>query len=245
VQAARRDWERSARSFTAAGRTSCPSDAQVIGAVQRASRDSDILVCAAGGLPGELHKHWRAEQPGGYHLEYGYSCMGYEIAGALGVKLALPDREVIVMVGDGSYLMLNSEIETSVRMGARLIIVLLDNGGFGCIERLQGATGNASFNNLLPDTRRAGGRLDLVAHARSLGAHASRVKDLAGLAGALAAARQADGTTVLVIDSDPAASTSAGGHWWDVAVPELSERAEVRAARKRYEDARRPPSDDG
>jgi 3D-(3,5/4)-trihydroxycyclohexane-1,2-dione acylhydrolase (decyclizing) len=244
ARAERGAWQRTAESFTTAARGSLPSDAQVIGAVQRASRDSDILVCAAGGLPGELHKHWRAEQPGGYHLEYGYSCMGYEIAGALGVKLALPDREVIVMLGDGSYLMLNSEIETSVRIGARLIIVLLDNGGFGCIERLQGATGNASFNNLLPDTQSGGGGLDLVAHARSLGAHASHVKELAGLAGALTAARQADRTTVLVIDSDPAASTSAGGHWWDVAVPAVSERAEVRAARKRYEDARRLPRDD-
>jgi 3D-(3,5/4)-trihydroxycyclohexane-1,2-dione acylhydrolase (decyclizing) len=245
TRAERGAWQRTAESFTAAGSGPLPSDAQVIGAVQRASRDSDILVCAAGGLPGELHKHWRAEQAGGYHLEYGYSCMGYEIAGALGVKLALPDREVIVMVGDGSYLMLNSEIETSVRMRARLIIVLLDNGGFGCIERLQGATGNASFNNLLPDTPSGGGGLDFIAHARSLGANASRVTGLAGLAGALAAARQAEGTTVLVIECDPAASTSAGGHWWDVAVPEVSERAEVRAARARYENARRLPRDDG
>jgi 3D-(3,5/4)-trihydroxycyclohexane-1,2-dione acylhydrolase (decyclizing) len=170
--------------------------------------------------------------------------MGYEIAGALGVKLALPEREVIVMVGDGSYLMLNSEIATSVRLGARLIIVLLDNGGFGCIERLQGATGNASFNNLLPDAHGAAVRLDFVAHARSLGAHASRVRDLAGLAGALAAARKADRTAVLVIETDSAASTTAGGHWWDVAVPEVSGRAEVRAARERYENARRLRTDD-
>jgi 3D-(3,5/4)-trihydroxycyclohexane-1,2-dione acylhydrolase (decyclizing) len=148
------------------------------------------------------------------------------------------------MVGDGSYLMLNSEIATSVRLGARLIIVLLDNGGFGCIERLQGATGNASFNNLLPGAHGAG-RLDLVAHARSLGAHASRVRDLAGLAAALAAARKADRTAVLVIETDPAASTTAGGHWWDVAVPEVSGRAEVRAARERYESARRLRTDDG
>jgi len=238
-------WQRTAESFTTAGSSTLPSDAQVIGAVQQAAGDSDILVGAAGGLPGELHRHWRAEQPGGYHLEYGYSCMGYEIAGALGVKLALPEREVIVMVGDGSYLMLNSEIATSVRLGARLIIVLLDNGGFGCIERLQGATGNASFNNLLPDAQGAGGRLDLVAHARSLGADASRVRDLAGLAGALAAARKADRTVVLVIETDAAASTTAGGHWWDVAVPEVSERAEVRAARGRYENARRLRTDDG
>jgi 3D-(3,5/4)-trihydroxycyclohexane-1,2-dione acylhydrolase (decyclizing) len=238
-------WLRTAESFTTVRSGTLPSDAQVIGAVQQAAGDSDIVVGAAGGLPGELHKHWRAEQPGGYHLEYGYSCMGYEIAGALGVKLALPEREVIVMVGDGSYLMLNSEIATSVRLGARLIIVLLDNGGFGCIERLQGATGNASFNNLLPDAHGAGGRLDLVAHARSLGAHASRVRDLAGLAGALAAARKADRTAVLVIETDSAASTTAGGHWWDVAVPEVSERAEVRAARERYDTARRLRTDDG
>jgi 3D-(3,5/4)-trihydroxycyclohexane-1,2-dione acylhydrolase (decyclizing) len=238
-------WQSTAESFTTPRSGTLPSDAQVIGAVQQAAGDSDILVGAAGGLPGELHKHWRAEQPGGYHLEYGYSCMGYEIAGALGVKLALPEREVIVMVGDGSYLMLNSEIATSVRLGARLIIVLLDNGGFGCIERLQGATGSASFNNLLPEAHGAGGRLDLVAHARSLGAHASRVRDLAALAGALAAARKADRTAVLVIETDSAASTTAGGHWWDVAVPEVSGRAEVRAARERYEIARRLRTDDG
>jgi 3D-(3,5/4)-trihydroxycyclohexane-1,2-dione acylhydrolase (decyclizing) len=242
AQAERSAWQRTAESFTTATSGARPSDAQVLGAVQRAARDSDIVVCAAGGLPGELHKHWRAEQPGGYHLEYGYSCMGYEIAGALGVKLAWPEREVIVMVGDGSYLMLNSEVATSVRIGLKLIIVLLDNAGFGCIERLQGATGNASFNNLLPD---AGTGLDLVAHARSLGAHASRVPDLAALAAALAAARHADRTTVLVIATDAAASTTAGGHWWDVAVPEVSERAEVRAARERYQTARRLRTDDG
>jgi 3D-(3,5/4)-trihydroxycyclohexane-1,2-dione acylhydrolase (decyclizing) len=176
-----------------------------------------------------LHRHWQAGEPGGYHLEYGYSCMGYEIAGALGVKLAHPGREVIVMVGDGSYLMLNSEIATSVRLGARLTIVLLDNGGFGCIERLQRSTGNASFNNL-----RAPGSVDLVAHAHSLGALARRVQDTAGLESALAAARRADRTTVILIETDPAASTSAGGCWWDVPVAEVSGRAEVEAARAAY-----------
>jgi 3D-(3,5/4)-trihydroxycyclohexane-1,2-dione acylhydrolase (decyclizing) len=245
AQAERSAWQRTAASFTAARSGSLPSDAQVIGTVQQAAQDSDIVVCAAGGLPGELHKHWRAEQPGGYHLEYGYSCMGYEIAGALGVKLAWPEREVIVMVGDGSYLMLNSEVATSVRMGLKLIIVLLDNGGFGCIERLQAATGNASFNNLLPAAARSGGGLDFVAHARSLGAHASRVPELAALAVALAAAREGERTTVLVIATDPAASTSAGGHWWDVAVPEVSERNAVRAARECYETQRRLLTDDG
>ena len=165
--------------------------------------------------------------------------MGYEIAGALGVKLAQPEREVIVMVGDGSYLMLNSEIATSVRMGVKLTIVLLDNGGFGCIERLQRSTGNASFNNL-----RGGGALDFVAHARSLGALASAVKDIAGLETGLAAARRAERTSVLVIETDPAAATGAGGYWWDVPVPEVSARAEVRAARAEYQ-AHQPDAGEG
>jgi 3D-(3,5/4)-trihydroxycyclohexane-1,2-dione acylhydrolase (decyclizing) len=227
-------WLETAASFTAAEAAALPSDAQVIGAVQRAALGSDIVVCAAGGLPGELHRHWQAEEPLGYHLEYGYSCMGYEIAGGLGVKLAHPAREVIVMVGDGSYLMLNSEIATSIRLGAKLLIVLLDNGGFGCIERLQGATGNASFNNLRGAADGAGATLDLAAHARGLGAHARRLTTIAELASALAEARRADRTTVLVIATDPAVSTAAGGCWWDVPVPEVSERAEVRAARERY-----------
>ncbi len=236
--AERSSWRATAESFTAAGDQPLPSDAQVIGAVQRAAQASDILVGAAGGLPGELHKHWQAEQPAGYHLEYGFSCMGYEIAGGLGVKLAQPQREVIVMVGDGSYLMLNSEIATSVHMGLKLIIVLLDNGGFGCIERLQGSTGNASFNNMRASSNAARDGLDFVAHARSLGALASKVTGLAQLASALAAARESDRTTVLVIDTDPARGTTAGGHWWDVPVPEVSDRAEVRAARERYTVAR-------
>src|SRR6185437_9398797 len=171
AQEERSRWLGAAASFTAPVTAGLPSDAQVIGAVQKAARASDILVAAAGGLPGELHKHWQAEQPGGYHLEYGYSCMGYEIAGALGVKLAHPDREVIAMVGDGSYLMLNSEIATSIQLGAKLTIVLLDNGGFGCIERLQHSVGSASFNNL----QGSGRGLNFVAHARGLGALASQV----------------------------------------------------------------------
>jgi 3D-(3,5/4)-trihydroxycyclohexane-1,2-dione acylhydrolase (decyclizing) len=225
-------WQSTTQSFTGAGAQGLPSDAQVIGAVQRSAQDSDIIVCAAGGLPGELHRHWQAEQPGGYHLEYGYSCMGYEIAGGLGVKLADPAREVIVMVGDGSYLMLNSEIATSVQMGLKLIIVLLDNRGFGCIERLQAATGNASFNNLRAPAQPAGP--DFVAHAQSLGALAMKVHGTSELTRALATARKAERTSVLVIETDPAVSTTAGGYWWDVAVPEVSERSEVRAARERY-----------
>ena len=244
AHAERSKWRTMAESFTTAGDGPLPSDAQVIGAVQRGTQPSDILVGAAGGLPGELHKHWQAEHPGGYHLEYGFSCMGYEIAGALGVKLAHPQREVIVMVGDGSYLMLNSEIATSVQMGLKLIIVLLDNGGFGCIERLQRSTGNAGFNNLRASSKSAPDGLDLVAHARSLGALASKVQGVAELASSLSAARTADRTSVLVIETDPASSTLAGGHWWDVPVPEVSDRTEVRAARERYAVARQLRADD-
>jgi 3D-(3,5/4)-trihydroxycyclohexane-1,2-dione acylhydrolase (decyclizing) len=169
--------------------------------------------------------------------------MGYEIAGGLGVKLAQPKREVIVMVGDGSYLMLNSEIATSVQLGLKLIIVLLDNGGFGCIERLQRSTGNASFNNLRSSSGAEAG-LDFVAHARSLGAQASKVKSVAELGSALAAAHEAEGTSVLVIETDPASSTTSGGYWWDVPVPEVSDRADVRSARGRYAVARQLRSDD-
>jgi 3D-(3,5/4)-trihydroxycyclohexane-1,2-dione acylhydrolase (decyclizing) len=229
-------WRVQVAAATTPGNTLPPSDAQVIGAVQRAIVPGAVLVCAAGGLPGELHKLWQAEGPGTYHLEYGYSCMGYEIAGGLGVKLANLAREVVVMVGDGSYLMLNSEIATSVMLGLKLTIVLLDNGGFGCIDRLQRATGGAGFNNLLADARHeALPAIDFRAHAASLGAIAEQVDDLAALEDAVRRAQAAPRTTVIVITADPRASTQAGGHWWDVAVPEVSTRDEVRAARAAYE----------
>jgi 3D-(3,5/4)-trihydroxycyclohexane-1,2-dione acylhydrolase (decyclizing) len=231
-------WLGAAAQATAPSNTALPSDAQVIGAVQRASEPSDIVLCAAGGLPGELHKLWNASQPGSYHLEYGYSCMGYEIAGGLGVKMARPNHEVIVLVGDGSYLMLNSEIATSVMLGLKLIIVLLDNRGFGCIDRLQRATGGESFNNLFAHTRHETlPGIDFAAHARSLGAIASKVTGVTELEAAVRDARSAKRTSVIVIDTDPLASTAAGGHWWDVAVPEVSERTQVRAARADYEAA--------
>jgi 3D-(3,5/4)-trihydroxycyclohexane-1,2-dione acylhydrolase (decyclizing) len=236
MQQARAGWRVTAHRYTDAGNEPRPSDAEVIGAVQRAGEAGDIVVCAAGGLPGELHKLWMVRAPGTYHLEYGFSCMGYEIAGGLGVKMARPDREVVVMVGDGSYLMMNSEIATSVMLGLRLTIVVLDNGGFGCINRLQQACGGAPFNNLLADARHhALPAVDFAAHARSLGALARKVAGLGELEAALGEARRADRTSVIVIDTDPVRSTDAGGHWWDVAVPEVSERAEVLAARRRYE----------
>ncbi len=238
AEAARTDWLATAARHADASNAALPSDAQVVGSVQRWSKPSDVVLCAAGGLPGELHKLWQAGAAGGYHMEYGYSCMGYEIAGGLGVKMADPAREVVVMIGDGSYLMMNSEIATSVMLGLKLTIVLLDNRGFGCINRLQAATGGAPFNNLLADARHESlPDIDFAAHAASLGAVSRKVSSLAELEAALAESRGDTRTSVVVIDTDPAISTDAGGHWWDVAVPEVSVRQEVEAARRRYDEA--------
>ena len=229
-------WQRevdAATTVTAAD-DGLPGDADVLGVVNRVSGPDATVVCAAGGLPGELHKLWRAHGPDSYHLEYGYSCMGYEIAGGLGVKLAKPERDVIVLIGDGSYLMMNSEIATSVMLGLKLTIVLLDNRGYGCISRLQQSCGGESFNNLLPDAP----AIDFAAHARSLGADASTAANLKDLERALQSAASARRTTVVVIETDPAKSTAAGGAWWDVPVPEVSESEAVRRAYTDYEKAR-------
>jgi 3D-(3,5/4)-trihydroxycyclohexane-1,2-dione acylhydrolase (decyclizing) len=222
-----------------------PYDADVIGAVRDSAADSpanDVVVCAAGTLPAELHKLWRAGAPGNYHMEYGYSCMGYEIAGGLGVKMARPEAEVIVMVGDGSYLMMNSEIATSILLGRKLIIVVLDNRGFGCIQRLQLASGSPRFNNMLEDSVAPGGELpqiDFALHARSLGADAVHAANLAELRSALRAARAATRTQVIVIDTTHTRTTADGGCWWEVAIPEVSTRAEVGVAHAAYVAAKK------
>ena len=240
AKAGKADWQKEAGKATAASNAVLPSDAQVIGAAQRALGSDVVLLHAAGGLPGELHKLWQAGAPGSYHAEYGFSCMGYEIAGGLGAKMARPDKEVVVMVGDGSYLMLNSEIATSVMLGLKLTIVLLDNRGFGCINRLQNATGGQSFNNLLKDARHETlPEIDFVQHAASMGAIAVKAASIAELETALAQAKANTRTTVVVIDTDPLISTGAGGAWWDVAVPEVSERVEVRTARANYDERRK------
>ena len=228
------EWLKAANAATAASNTELPSDAQVIGAVQR-GRSKATVVCAAGGLPGELHKLWRADAPGSYHLEYGFSTMGYEIAAGLGVALARPDGDTVVMVGDGSYLMMNSEIVSAVMLGVKLTIVVLDNSGYGCINRLQMATGGANFNNLFRDTRHEMmPQIDFAAHAASMGARARKVASLAELETGLSESEGAGGVHVFVIDTDPLITTDAGGHWWDVAVPEVSDRPQVNAAREAY-----------
>ena len=238
-------WRSDVARITGRRDVALPYEGDVIGAVQRSAADStihDIVVCAAGTLPAELHKLWRTSSPGGYHVEYGYSCMGYEIAGGLGVKMAKPDREVVVLVGDGSYLMLNSEIATSIMLDKKLIVVVLDNLGYGCIDRLQQACGGAPFNNLLADCvqgRPGAPRIDFAAHAASMGALSENVKTIAELEAALARARAAERTYVVCIQTDPDRTTAEGGWWWDVAVPEVSERAQVREARTRYEQEKK------
>lgn len=236
----KKSWIEAAAKAMATTNAALPSDAQVIGAVARTlGGEKTTVLCAAGGLPGELHKLWPATAPGSYHMEYGFSCMGYEIAGGLGAKMAHPKKEVVVMVGDGSYMMLNSELATSVMLGLKLTIVLLDNRGYGCINRLQMATGGANFNNLLKDSRHeVMPEIDFRAHAESMGAVAVKVSSIAELEQAIEASKKNDRTSVIVIDTDPLITTDEGGHWWDVAVPEVSPRPEVNKARAAYEKAR-------
>jgi 3D-(3,5/4)-trihydroxycyclohexane-1,2-dione acylhydrolase (decyclizing) len=234
------DWRAAIARITGQRDAKLPYDGDVIGAVQRSAPDStthDIVVCAAGTLPAELHKLWRTSVPGGYHMEYGYSCMGYEIAGGLGVKLARPECEVVVMVGDGSYLMLNAEIATSLLLGMKLIIVVLDNRGYGCINRLQQAVGGVPFNNLFADCLQGPAgvpHIDFAANAASLGAIAENVRSIPELEAAMKRARTADRTSVICIETDPARTTAEGGWWWEVAVPEVSAREQVRAVRAQY-----------
>lgn len=213
-----------------------PTDMQVIGAVQRTALKSTVVMSAAGTMPGELHKIWDAPV-GGYHMEYGFSCMGYEIAGAMGIKMARPQADVICMVGDGSYMMANSELATAVMMGVPFTVVITDNRGYGCINRLQKGTGGAGFNNLLDDSYHVNpSHIDFTAHAAAMGAQAVKVATIAELEAALTAAKSAKIPQVIVIDTDPWPGTPEGGYWWDVGVPEVSVRAEVRDARAKYEE---------
>lgn len=232
-------WFKAADKVTAKPKTGSnhlPTDMEVVGAVQRTTKKSDIIMGAAGTMPGELHKLWKASQPNGYHMEYGYSCMGYEIAGAIGIKMANPKREVVAMVGDGSYLMANSELATSVMMGHKVIVVITDNRGFGCINRLQTGKGGRSYNNLLDASYHVNpSDIDFAAHTAAMGATSEKVSSIEELEAAMGRARRSKKSYAIVIDTDPGPSTEAGGSWWDVAVPEVSTRQQVRKARKEYE----------
>jgi 3D-(3,5/4)-trihydroxycyclohexane-1,2-dione acylhydrolase (decyclizing) len=225
-----------------------PYDGEVIGAVQRHEKSEveDIVVTAGGTLPNELQKLWRTRVPGGAHIEYGYSCMGYEIAGGIGVKMAHPEREVIVMLGDGSYLMLNSEIATSVLLDQKIIVIVQDNHGYGCINRLQQHCGGEQFNNMFKDCvqgPKGPPTIDFAMHARSLGALGENVKTIPELEAALARARKADRTTVICVETDATRTTTDGGAWWEVGVPEVSPSEKVKRARAVWEEnkARQKP----
>lgn len=216
-----------------------PSYAAVIRTVNRNARPDDYALAAAGGFPGELNKHWRALGVGSFDCEYGFSCMGYEIGGAWGAAMALPERTVISFCGDGSYLMANSDVYSSVLSGHKFILVLCDNGGYAVINRLQEFKGGAPFNNLLAHARvKELVYVDFVQHARAMGARAEEVATLEELEGALGRARAADRTTVIVTKTDPYAWTG-GDAWWDVGVPEVSDREEVRVAKAQHEAERK------
>ena len=237
-----RGWMAEVERLTAAGGKLPLPQAEIIGAVNRASGPRDVVVCAAGSLPGELHKLWRTRDPKSYHLEYGYSCMGYEIAGGLGVKMAAPDRDVYVMVGDGSYLMMAQEIVTSIQEGCKLVIVLVDSGGFASIGALSRSVGSGGFGTDYRFRREQSGQIDgdplpvdLAANAESLGARVFRASDRASLESALSAARATDRTTVVYVPVDAEVRVPGYGCWWDVPVAEVSEQAPVQKARTQYE----------
>ena len=242
--AAREDWLRAVDAYCARpeDQAALPTDGQVIGAVQRASGEDAVAMCAAGTMPGALKLLWKPSQ-GGYHMEYGYSCMGYEIAGAMGLKLARPDRDVLCFVGDGSYMMANAELATAVMRRVPFTVILTDNRGYGCINRLQTmGCGGEPFNNMYVDCNVAAQpEIDYVAHAASMGAYAVKAANTDQLEAEVKAARDRDIPTVIVIDTiakdfpGTGLETTAGEHgfFWDVAVPEVSDR---RKQRDRFEE---------
>jgi 3D-(3,5/4)-trihydroxycyclohexane-1,2-dione acylhydrolase (decyclizing) len=223
-----------------------PAQSEVIGAMWEAAGERDVLLSAAGSHPGDLHKLWRTRTPNGYHMEYGYSCMGYEIPGAIGAKMADPSREVYVFLGDGTYLMMPTEIVTSVQEGIKIIIVLVDNHGFASIGGLSRSLGQGGFGTLYRARNDATGQLDgdlmtvdFAANARSLGAHALKAGTLDELRQALKEAKTLDRTTVIVVETDVSEGVPGYESWWDVSVAEVSELESVREARVRYEEARK------
>jgi 3D-(3,5/4)-trihydroxycyclohexane-1,2-dione acylhydrolase (decyclizing) len=244
VERFRQEWEAEVDRIYHLEHGPLVSQGEVIGAVNEFARPQDVVVCAAGSLPGDLHKLWRTRDPKGYHLEYGYSCMGYEIAGGLGVKMAAPDREVYVMVGDGSYLMMNSEIVTSIQEGYKLTIILLDNHGFSSIGGLSATVGAQGFGTEYR-YRDSSGQLkgdylpvDLAANAASLGAHVIRANTIGEIKEALATARTIDRTTVIAVEVDREQRVPSYESWWDVPVAEVAEIDSARQARAAYQAAR-------
>ncbi|HEY4632716.1 MAG TPA: 3D-(3,5/4)-trihydroxycyclohexane-1,2-dione acylhydrolase (decyclizing) [Candidatus Limnocylindrales bacterium] len=233
------DWHRYLDSWKGRTHDGPPAYAEVIATVNDLCADDDYCLSAAGGLPGELCMGWRSKSVGSFDSEYGYSTMGYEIAGAWGARMARRSGDVIAWVGDGSYLMMNSDIYSTVMAGQKVIFMVLDNAGFAVINRLQVNSGGAEFNNQLVNTRHERYvQVDFVAHAQSMGAVAERVERLDDLPAAFARAKAADRSYVIVMPIDPYAWTE-GGAWWEVGIPEVSEREGVRAARTKWEAEKR------
>jgi 3D-(3,5/4)-trihydroxycyclohexane-1,2-dione acylhydrolase (decyclizing) len=218
---------------------------QVLGAVNELSAASDVVVCAAGSMPGDLHKLWRTRDPKGYHVEYGYSCMGYEIAGGIGVRLGAPDRDVFVMVGDGSYLMMSTELVTAVQENIKIIVVLVQNHGFASIGALSESLGSQRFGTAY--RRRSGdGRLDgdylpvdLAANVRSLGVDVIDVHSRAELEKAISTAKAATGPIAIHVTTDPLIGAPDSDSWWDVPVSQVSELQSTRAASAQYEESKK------
>ncbi|GIV80463.1 MAG: 3D-(3,5/4)-trihydroxycyclohexane-1,2-dione acylhydrolase (decyclizing) [Litorilinea sp.] len=243
-------WEAEVDRIYAIRNQPLPSQGELIGAVNEHGDPDAVMVCAAGSLPGDLHKLWRARHPKQYHLEYGYSCMGYEIAGGLGIKMADPEREVYVLVGDGSYLMLANEIITSIQEGYKLTIVLMDNRGFKSIGSLSRSLGSQGFGTRYAYPKDGGlpsdeaGEavadlpVDLAMNARSLGAHVIECQSYDDVVAALGKAREMDRTTVIYVQNDRYVSVPGYESWWDVPVAEVSEMDSVRAAREEWEEMR-------
>ena len=236
------EWDETVERAYTLGNGPLPAQSEVIGVVNRVSEPRDVVVCAAGSMPGDLHKLWRTRDPKGYHVEYGYSCMGYEIAGGLGIKLAAPDREVFVMVGDGSYLMMAQEIVTAVQEGIKLTIVLVQNHGFASIGALSEQLGSQRFGTSYRHRNAETGRLDgdrlpvdLGANAASLGADVVYATTIDELESALRDARAASRTTVVHVETDPLLAAPSSEAWWDVPVAEVAELESTRAARAVYE----------
>ncbi|MCA9876860.1 MAG: hypothetical protein KC442_03730 [Thermomicrobiales bacterium] len=240
VESLKAEWDTTVDSIRAVETPENLTQANVIGIVNEASGPRDVVVCAAGGMPGDLLKLWRPVDPKGYHLEYGFSTMGYEIAGGLGVKMADPSREVFVMVGDGSYLMAHTEIVTALEEGQKIIVVVVDNSGYQCIRNLQMSTGSPPYGNELRYRDAETGILDgpyvpidFAANAASLGAVAMRAESEAELREALERAKQETKTTVIHVPVQKHTRVP-GFSWWDVPVAEVSTVGTVREARAEY-----------
>jgi 3D-(3,5/4)-trihydroxycyclohexane-1,2-dione acylhydrolase (decyclizing) len=240
------DWEQTVERAYTLGHEPLPAQSEVIGVVNRVSEPRDVVVCAAGSMPGDLHKLWRTRDPKGYHVEYGYSCMGYEIAGGLGVKLADPEREVFVMVGDGSYLMMAQEIVTAVQEGIKLNVVLVQNDGFASIGALSESLGSQRFGTAYrarnPDSGRLDGDVlpvDLAATAAGMGADVMVAATIAEFESALRRSRASSRVTVVQVHTDPLVPAPSSEAWWDVPVAEVSQLESTRTARTEYERHKR------